>query len=250
MLAPAIRVVVAVGVLAACGAKAQTPARREPPPPPMTVSSPRAVEPQNEPVELLTEAQYARLFVKDACFRYRAVHREQQWEEDGPQTKDQSKAADIRCCVAELREFAQGAASRVDCTWPKGFSERDLIGNPPIGPVIPAARVYLATPKGLWSAGDMPASDAEAKQITSDPQAQLLALPGEELFDKNVEDEDVSYTAVVERDEQGRWCWEHVERDDYKIVETLCFANGTLVHSLRLHDVDDDLDTTTLDLIE
>jgi hypothetical protein len=249
-----MRAAVAATLLAACGSKAQTPQQSEPSPSPQVavagpVAVPREAEPP-APDEPLTEAHYAKLFVKDTCFRYRAVHREQMWEEDGPQIKDQSKVAEIRCCVAEGRQFGQAAAARVQCTWPKGWSERDLVGNPPINPIIPAARVYVATPKGLWWAADLPASDAEVTRITNDPQMRLLALPGEELFDKNTEDEDVSYTASVERDDEGRWCWEQTERDDYKITEILCFANGTMVRSLRLHDVDDDLDTTTLDLIE
>jgi hypothetical protein len=249
MVSHALRLAIAAVILAGCASKPPSKPPSKPDEPLTPVARPREAEQPPAP-ELPTPALYAELFAKGVCFRYRAVHREQSWEEDGPQTKDESKVAEIRCCVAEVRRFALGTAASVRCTWPLGWSERDLVGNPPIDPVIPPNRAYVATPHGLWWTTDMPASDADVKRVLDDPQRQLVALSATELRDDNTEDEDVSYTAIAERDSEGRWCWEWTERDDYKITEVLCFANGTIAHSLRLHDVDDDLDTTTLDLIE
>lgn len=54
-------------------------------------------------------------------------------------------------------------------------------------------------------------------------------------------------------DAAGRWCWQQTERDDYALVERLCFARGGLVEARRV-DVDEmregGFDTYVYELLE
>ncbi len=188
------------------------------------------------------------LFVEGACFTYAATLRTQVSDDSLP-PKVSVRSSTVRCHVSLVKRFTSATAAALECSKPKASDDRGLTKTPQASPAMAPERIYVAVAKGLWWTETMPTSDREVSELTKDPLKQLLASPPAELYEKNVEDEDVSFTAQVENNAAGEWCWQHTERDDEAIINKLCFADGALVRAERTHEEDGNLEQATFELV-
>jgi hypothetical protein len=194
---------------------------------------------------------YATLFAEGACFRFRVSHRTRVPADDetGAVAVDQVETGSVDCVVFRVRRMHSVVVSEVRCETRAKF---ELTGNPAIlGPDIAPARIYVASAAGLAWTHEWPKTSAEIDRVLKNPRYVVYdaARPGS--YDKDTSDEDVSFTTVTGLDDAGRWCWQQTERDDYVLIERLCFARGNLVEARRVHARDDDgIDTFVYEWIE
>lgn len=198
------------------------------------------------------QSLYLRLFSEGACFRYQVSYRAQRYDGDTyVVASDQIQTGIVDCVVSRARRMAAVGVSEVKCVPRVKF---ELTGGLKFrGPDIAPARVYIATAEGLWWADAWPKTSAEIREVLANPQRVLFDATSPGTYDKDTSDEDVSFTTMSGLDAAGRWCWQQTERDDYALVERLCFARGGLVEARRV-DVDEmregGFDTYVYELLE
>ncbi len=118
-----------------------------------------------------------------------------------------SNTSQVTCAVAEVRAFASGVLSRIDC-------DAELS----VGTTDPLAGWWAATAAGLWHLADEPAAEP-----TLDASAIFLSATPVAEERRNVLDEEMEHAEIITTSQEGAaWCVANVFAAGDEAWSSLC----------------------------
>lgn len=165
-------------------------------------------------------AHYAALFRKDAAWTYAVTTTSEAYDPEDPKANHdgqvvETSTAQVHCQVAEVRAWAQGVMSRVDC-------------DAPLAPTDPLAGAWVADARGLWRPDELP--EAGAAPDLADARLVIAAAPKPGKEEKKGTGDEEGFgesTEIVQKD--GAWCVTYASWGGDEAYDTLCFAAAGVV---------------------